>query len=175
MNTKFNFNLFVLLMAIILIFNFNTKSHAKGSSDRGERVATFVIATDGGMKTRFAKQHYSSYVDYNTDNNEITSYEQGALSYYTNWTGWDLADLKNSTINIINFYNSNDSYVTTTGALDKPYSVILPGDAEGISGRIGKKILKVPGRKATAKINFSLLCQDAVYPVSSKLLSITLQ
>ncbi|MGO1820107.1 MAG: hypothetical protein ACTH0S_10550 [Senegalia sp. (in: firmicutes)] len=175
MKKKWNVNLFFLtIVVVILLFSFNTKSYAKYSGDGGNRIATFVVPSDYGLHTRFAEHSYSFFEVYSTGSNNVYALEHGMLSYYSNWTGWALADLYNSTINKINFYNSNNSYVDTTGTLNKPYEVILPGDSEGISARKGYNLVKISDNKAIAKTTFSLLCREAVNPVSSKRLSMDL-
>ncbi|WP_353095772.1 hypothetical protein [Tissierella praeacuta] len=166
--------MFINGMALVFIGNNESYAYSE-KSDGGNRTAKFLVTTDIGLIPCAAKHSYFNTEEYYINSDEVVIKTSIMGSYYTDWTGWVLLDLNNSTINKVNFYNSNDKYVGTSDLLDKVYQMILPGDAEGISTRQNNKEVRIKPYSAKAKTTFSLKCDDAVNPISSVNTSITMK
>ncbi len=178
MKIKLSSKVICLSMAMVLVFIFigNNESYAYSEkSDGGSRTAKFLVTTDIGLIPCAAKHYYFNTEEYYISSDEVVINTSIMSSYYTDWTGWALSDLYNSTVNKVNFYNSNDKYIGTSDVLDKVYSMILPGDAEGISNRYNNKEVRIKPYPAKAKTTFSLKCDDAVSPISSVNTSVTMK
>lgn len=166
MNVKRSFNLFILLIAFILVFSFNSEAYAKTTSKNDNRVVTFLVATDAGIIPFNAHHSYEYYEVY--DNMiEIVASEHGTSSYYRAWGGWAVADLYTQGYNTASYYNSSNSYVGSSGLLNGSYSGYYPGDAESISAGRGYKLITIPTRSGTSETTFSLICDDALTRISS--------